>query len=228
MGGPLRIEEILHLATGAVGIQAAAGVIDGQRGKPRNRRADRLRLGDAEIWTDGVGRLQRHTRSAGQSKLPQRNDGIQEYVAGDAGFAAKTLANLGAQAQPGHRPVLREATGLDRVIDVSQSIQRGIGRRFALPNQLADWAKLKLAEIKNAEAETVARAEELGRRAGLANAEKRHDGKGKSALGGAWPGRNDAGLEAYRHRPFRLRWRIDRRSSGRFRRGRRQVGRRGD
>src|SRR5579862_2402073 len=55
VGGPLRIEEVLDLATGTVGIQTAGRVVDGQGGQARNGRAKRLCQSYSEIRTHSSG-----------------------------------------------------------------------------------------------------------------------------------------------------------------------------
>ena len=83
---------------------------------------------------------------------------------------------------------------MQRVVDVAQAVERPVIGGFALPHEFCRRADLELAEIEDAESETVARAEIFRRRSGLANTDQGGPGKAELILWRARPFRYDACL----------------------------------
>ena len=231
MDFPLRTEPVLHLRAGAVGVKPAAGIIGRKCGQPGLRRqlhgSGRLRGSDAEIGADRRRRLQRHPRSARDRPLPERNNGVQKRIAGDAGLAANSLANFAAQPQPGQRPEVGEGADLRGVTNAAQAIELLIILRLSVRHKLNRRTKLKDAEVQNGKSKTVARPEEIRRRAFFADAEQRKRSQAQLAVAGAGPLRDNSALKPYCDDPIGSGGRVNRGRGRRRRRLHRQIGRRG-
>src|SRR6516164_5889273 len=173
---PLLIEEIFHLASGAVRIETTVGVIDRQRWQTGGGRAHGLVWRYAEIGTDSRSGLCCQPRPGGKAELSGRNDRVHEQIASHAGFAAKALSHFAAQPQPLRRPVLGKGACLHRKIDVTQTIERFAAGGITRPSDLYGGADFDLTKIEDGESETVARPEIFRGRSNFANAEQRTAG----------------------------------------------------
>src|SRR5579859_3887853 len=149
---PLRVEEIFHLASGAIRIETTAGMVDRKRWQTGDGRTGGLGRCDAEIGAHRGGGLCSHPRSGRKAELSGWNNGVQEEIAGHTLFAAESLPHFAMQAEPLRRPVFGKGPCLQRVIDVAQAVEGCVTRGFALPNDLHGWADFELAEVQNREA----------------------------------------------------------------------------
>src|SRR5215472_9350795 len=187
MRGPLRVEEIFHLAPGAIRIETATGMVDRKRCQTSDRRVSGLDGRDAEIGTYRGGGLGSQPRPGRKPELPGRDNGVQEEIACDAFLAAEALPHFAVQAETRHRPIFGERSRLQRVIRVAQAVERRGARVFALPNDFHGWAGFDLPEVNNGKPKTVARPKKIWRRSHFADAEQGTAGQRECALGRAGP-----------------------------------------
>ena len=115
-------------------------------------------------------------------------------------MAAETLTHFGASAQPFGRPVFREGPRFEGPVDIAEPGKVAVVACLATETHLDGRPKLDRSRIENGNAGAVARAAELRRRTGTANAENRKRPEPEAI--GAFITRNHARFGAERYGPF--------------------------
>src|SRR4029077_19201818 len=116
---PRWVEPVLELGTSAERLPAGASVVYRQSG------CDRLLLRNAEIRAfQPAGDVARARATRPCQSFRQRYYRIYGKICHDARSAAKSTQDLDARAQPGHRPIVREAADQPGETHIAEPLKR--------------------------------------------------------------------------------------------------------